>query len=170
MRVDRCRGGCKAERRTTFRFATVELVVAVDDFVTPPSSSFHHRILTDPIDVYSEDVVVVIVFVAGANGPSCAGYKLLPPPTSRQLRLDPQLGADHPKASTTSSRVIAPDLLRGLILPLMSLDHAALFMGAWLHGTPKQTESAGTVFTRWNFNAAYISRTITTCAHPASSS
>ncbi|CDW94901.1 hypothetical protein [Sporisorium scitamineum] len=71
-----------------------------------------------------------------------------------------------PKPTTTSSRAVAPDLLRGLILPLMSLDHAALFMGAWLHGTPKQSESAGTVFTQWNFNAAYISRTLTHLCAP----
>lgn len=48
----------------------------------------------------------------------------------------------------------------------MSLDHAALFMGAWLHGTPKQTESAGTPMTQWNFNSAYISRTITHLCAP----
>lgn len=73
------------------------------------------------------------------------------------------------KSTTTSSRAsraLAPDLLRGLILPLMSLDHAALFLGAWLHGTPKQSESAGTVFTRWNFTTAYISRTITHLCAP----
>ena len=71
-----------------------------------------------------------------------------------------------PKPTSASSRAVAPDLLRGLILPLMSLDHAALFMGAWLHGTPKQTESAGTIFTQWNFNAAYVSRTITHLCAP----
>ncbi|TKY86517.1 hypothetical protein EX895_004666 [Sporisorium graminicola] len=70
------------------------------------------------------------------------------------------------KPTSTSSRAVAPDLLRGLILLLMSLDHAALFLGAWLHGTPKQSESAGTPFTRWNFNTAYISRTATHLCAP----
>ncbi|SNX84602.1 uncharacterized protein MEPE_03311 [Melanopsichium pennsylvanicum] len=70
------------------------------------------------------------------------------------------------KPTSTSTRAIAPDLLRGLVLPLMSLDHAALFMGAWLHGTPKQTENASTPLHEWNFNAAYISRTLTHLCAP----
>lgn len=74
--------------------------------------------------------------------------------------------ASAPKPTSASSRAVAPDLLRGLILPLMSLDHAALFMGAWLHGTPKQTEVAGTVFTQWNFTAAWVSRTLTHICAP----
>lgn len=48
----------------------------------------------------------------------------------------------------------------------MSLDHAALFMGAWLHGTPKQTENAGTPMHEWNFTSAYVSRTITHLCAP----
>lgn len=71
-----------------------------------------------------------------------------------------------PKPTTASSRALAPDMLRGVILPLMSLDHAALFMGAWLHGTPKQSESAGTVFSHWNFTTAYVSRTLTHLCAP----
>lgn len=67
---------------------------------------------------------------------------------------------------SVAPRVVAPDVLRGLILALMSLDHAALFMGAWLHGTPKQTESAATVMRQWNFNAAYVSRTLTHLCAP----
>lgn len=70
------------------------------------------------------------------------------------------------KRTTAGSRAVAPDLLRGLILLLMSLDHAALFLGAWLHGTPKQGEYAGTPFTEWNFTTAYVSRTLTHLCAP----
>ncbi|EST07038.1 hypothetical protein PSEUBRA_003488 [Kalmanozyma brasiliensis GHG001] len=91
----------------------------------------------------------------------------LPPPTaSNGYGTIPTHETPTTKPTSTSTRVLAPDLLRGLILPLMSLDHAALFMGAWLHGTPEQSESAGTIFTRWNFNAAYISRTVTHLCAP----
>lgn len=77
-----------------------------------------------------------------------------------------QEAVSAPKPTTASSRALAPDLLRGLILPLMALDHSALFVGAWLHGTPKQSEAAGTVFTEWNFNSAFISRTLTHLCAP----
>lgn len=91
---------------------------------------------------------------AHSNG----GYGSTPTPTSA--------AAQTSKPTSTTSRALAPDLLRGLILPLMSLDHAALFLGAWLHGTPKQSESAGTPFTRWNFTTAYVSRTLTHLCAP----
>ncbi|SPC61593.1 uncharacterized protein UHOD_03280 [Ustilago sp. UG-2017b] len=78
----------------------------------------------------------------------------------------PSEALSAPKPTAVSTRAIAPDLLRGLILPLMSLDHAALFMGAWLHGTPRQTENAGTPMHEWNFTSAYVSRTITHLCAP----
>ncbi|PWY99890.1 hypothetical protein BCV70DRAFT_200799 [Testicularia cyperi] len=70
------------------------------------------------------------------------------------------------KPTTGSARVLAPDLLRGLLMALMSLDHAAIFMGAWRHGTPKESESDSTVFVEWNHTVAYISRTLTHLCAP----
>lgn len=105
-------------------------------------------------DVVQDTNFVLPPTPAHSNG----GYGSASAPTAE--------AAQTPKPTSTSSRALAPDLLRGLILPLMSLDHAALFMGAWLHGTPKQSESAGTPFTRWNFTTAYVSRTITHLCAP----
>lgn len=70
------------------------------------------------------------------------------------------------RPTTGSSRILAPDLLRGLLMALMSLDHGALFLGAWRHGTPKVTETDSTVFTEWNHLAAWISRTLTHLCAP----
>ncbi|KAK0730938.1 hypothetical protein B0H67DRAFT_563319 [Lasiosphaeris hirsuta] len=60
------------------------------------------------------------------------------------------------------SRALAPDLLRGLLMLLMALDHNALALHAWPHGTAYNTSEVDSVpLTAWNRPIAYIIRTLT---------
>ncbi|KAH7305920.1 hypothetical protein B0I35DRAFT_334167, partial [Stachybotrys elegans] len=64
------------------------------------------------------------------------------------------------------ARVLAPDLLRGLLMMLMAMDHQALMLHTWEHGTGRVMEGDGVVVRRWNFTVAYIVRTLTHLCAP----
>ncbi|KND94934.1 putative succinyl-CoA ligase [ADP-forming] subunit alpha, mitochondrial [Tolypocladium ophioglossoides CBS 100239] len=59
------------------------------------------------------------------------------------------------------ARALAPDLLRGLLMTLMALDHTAMALHTWQHGTNRATESDGVPVRRFNFATAYVVRTLT---------
>ncbi|KAG7141279.1 hypothetical protein HYQ45_002100 [Verticillium longisporum] len=42
-------------------------------------------------------------------------------------------------AATASARAIAPDLVRGLLMAFMAIDHNTMALGAWQHGTGRVT-------------------------------
>ncbi|KAF4975561.1 hypothetical protein FZEAL_7676 [Fusarium zealandicum] len=65
------------------------------------------------------------------------------------------------KPTKPSTRALAPDLLRGFLMLVMALDHTALALNTWEHGTGSDTEMDGTVIKQWNRPAAYIVRTLT---------
>lgn len=65
------------------------------------------------------------------------------------------------KSAKSNTRALAPDLLRGFLMLAMALDHNALALNTWQHGTGRETEGDGTVIESWNRTAAYIVRTIT---------
>lgn len=65
-----------------------------------------------------------------------------------------------PTAKATA-RIIAPDLLRGVLMMLMAMDHTSVMLKSWQHGTGKETEGDGIVITHWNFTTPYIVRTFT---------
>lgn len=72
-------------------------------------------------------------------------------------------------ASTTTQkppRALAPDLLRGLLMVIMAMDHVSVSMMTWQHGTGRESEGAGIPIEKWNFNTAYIVRTMTHLCAP----
>lgn len=70
------------------------------------------------------------------------------------------------KTPTASARVLAPDLLRGLLMVFQSLDHSALAFGAWRHGVALESESDGQVVTTWNSPTAWTVRMLTHLCAP----
>jgi uncharacterized membrane protein len=69
-----------------------------------------------------------------------------------------------PSSSSTKKapgRQIALDLLRGLLMALMAMDHTSVTVNAYVHGTGMQSEAATKIITEWNRNMPYIMRTLT---------
>lgn len=75
---------------------------------------------------------------------------------------------NQPKLSSPSStaRALSPDLLRGLLMALQAIDHSALSVGAWRHGTAIETETDGTNVHEWNGHVPFIARTLTHLCAP----
>lgn len=66
-----------------------------------------------------------------------------------------------PSLAKPTTRLLAPDLQRGLLMAIMALDHLALGINTWQHGTNIDGETDGIIVHRWNFTTAYIVRTFT---------
>jgi hypothetical protein len=58
------------------------------------------------------------------------------------------------------ARQIAPDLLRGLLMAFMAIDHTSLVFGVYPHGTGIVGETATTVIREWNGDLPYILRSL----------
>ncbi|KAF5025538.1 hypothetical protein F66182_2346 [Fusarium sp. NRRL 66182] len=69
-------------------------------------------------------------------------------------------------AAATGTRALAPDLLRGVLMLIMAMDHMALALNTWQHGTGRSTEMDGVVVKQWNRPAAYMVRTMTHLCAP----
>ncbi|KAM0274386.1 hypothetical protein ACHAQH_007888 [Verticillium albo-atrum] len=65
-----------------------------------------------------------------------------------------------PAAATPPARAIAPDLVRGLLMAFMAIDHNTMALRAWQHGTGRLTEEDGLVVRQWNYHVAYAMRTL----------
>jgi hypothetical protein len=63
-------------------------------------------------------------------------------------------------------RQIAPDLLRGLLMAFMAIDHTSVTVGGYAHGTGVAGEEASHVITEWNSNLAYLLRTLSHLCAP----
>lgn len=70
------------------------------------------------------------------------------------------------KRASSPARQIAPDLLRGLLMALMAIDHTSLTMGAYAHGTGVLGEQASQVIRQWNSDLAYTLRTLSHLCAP----
>ncbi|EHK44497.1 hypothetical protein TRIATDRAFT_175301, partial [Trichoderma atroviride IMI 206040] len=66
-----------------------------------------------------------------------------------------------PSLAKPTTRLLAPDLHRGLLMAIMAMDHLALGINTWQHGTNIDGETDGIIVRRWNFTTAYIIRTFT---------
>ncbi|RYP33013.1 hypothetical protein DL767_004924 [Monosporascus sp. MG133] len=64
------------------------------------------------------------------------------------------------------TRVLAPDLLRGLLMVLMALDHTVVALNSWQHGQGRDGEVDGAIIRRWNWPLAYAIRTLTHLCAP----
>lgn len=63
--------------------------------------------------------------------------------------------------SNVTARQVAPDLLRGLLMALMALDHTSVSLGAYAHGTGTVSEDTSTRITSWSPPLPYTLRTLT---------
>lgn len=64
-------------------------------------------------------------------------------------------------------RALAPDLLRGLLMAFMALDHNQVGLNGWPHGTSFNTpEADSAVVTGWNWWMAYAARTLSHLCAP----
>lgn len=86
-----------------------------------------------------------------------AGADLEAPSARPSQADDASAGAAKP----TGVRALAPDLLRGLLMMVMALDHTAMALHTWPHGTNRDSESDGAPVRRFNFATAYLVRTLT---------
>lgn len=70
-------------------------------------------------------------------------------------------------AGSTTARALAPDLLRGLLVVLMALDHNTYVLNPWEHETAigGETDSGDPVH-RWNRPVAYVIRSLTHLCAP----
>lgn len=107
------------------------------------------------------------------------GTALSPAANSSQLRYgsvsrqDSQSHNHHapsmlikPSGSTTA-RALAPDLLRGLLMVLMVIDHNTLTLNPWEHEAAINGETdSGHPVHRWNRLVAYITRSLTHLCAP----
>ena len=74
---------------------------------------------------------------------------------------------DVPKASpTSSSRALAPDLLRGFLMVLQAIDHCSVSQGAWRHGVALESEADGTIVNTWNDPIPWTARMFTHLCAP----
>lgn len=71
-----------------------------------------------------------------------------------------------PKKPTAPSRAIAPDILRGLLMAIMALDHNAMTLHSWPHGTAVDGERDSAPVGEWNRPFAMVVRTLTHLCAP----
>ena len=76
------------------------------------------------------------------------------------------ISAPAPTKVKASSRVLAPDLLRGLLMVLQAIDHCSVSQGAWRHGVALESEADGTVVKSWNGPVAWTARMFTHLCAP----
>ncbi|CAF3435334.1 hypothetical protein SNK03_007431 [Fusarium graminearum] len=98
-------------------------------------------------------------------------YGTLPPDRSAELldiqHVEPSPEPPEPsKPTSPSSRALPPDLLRGLLMLLMAMDHMGLALNSWSHGTGRETEMDGLPIKEWNTDFAYFIRTLTHLCAP----
>lgn len=78
--------------------------------------------------------------------------------------LGQRLEAHNPgdrRSKPASTRVLAPDLLRGLLALIMLFAHTANVLHTWSHGTGLVLGSDGQIVQGWSSTPAYIARTLT---------
>ena len=92
------------------------------------------------------------------------------PPTQNgygSIRRTPSSQAQTPKPKAPPpARALAPDLLRGLLMVLMALDHNAMALHSWPHGTAVGGENDSVPVHEWNRPLAVTIRTLTHLCAP----
>lgn len=70
------------------------------------------------------------------------------------------------RQSNTSARALAPDLLRGLLMVLQAIDHAAVSSNAWPHGVAIDSEADSARVKKWNDVVPWTARMLTHLCAP----
>ncbi|KAM0254557.1 hypothetical protein ACHAQJ_006663 [Trichoderma viride] len=86
--------------------------------------------------------------------------------TNMSTQTESSSSSSPPPIAKPTARLLAPDLQRGLLMAIMALDHLALSLNTWQHGTNIDGEMDGIVVRRWNFTTAYVVRTLTHLCAP----
>ncbi|KAJ1338295.1 heparan-alpha-glucosaminide N-acetyltransferase [Microdochium nivale] len=63
-------------------------------------------------------------------------------------------------------RAVGPDLLRGLLMVIMAMDHTVVSINSWSHGQGRISEGDGAPVTQWNRPIGYAVRTMTHLCAP----
>ena len=134
-------------------FEQTELYRPLDTLSTMSISSPGHK----SSDIGTDNGYRYATFAETNNNTDLESSHNTPLPTAEVSSLSP--GSDEVKKP--SVRVLAPDLLRGLLTLLMAMDHCSIFLHTWRHGTNQDGESDGQIVTRWNRPEAYVVRTLT---------
>lgn len=64
------------------------------------------------------------------------------------------------------TRVLGPDLLRGICMMLMAMDHLVMALRSWEHGQGNLSEADGLPITKWNRPVGYVVRSLTHICAP----
>lgn len=64
------------------------------------------------------------------------------------------------------TRVLGPDLLRGLLMMFMAMDHLGIALRPWAHGLGNRSEQDGVPVEEWNRPAGYLVRSLTHLCAP----
>ncbi|KAK0630291.1 hypothetical protein B0T17DRAFT_589866 [Bombardia bombarda] len=142
--------------------AVQETAFAAD--ASPELQVLEHEPLPDDGDSsqrapLSSSATAAAAAAAAAAQPNNYNYTYGSFPTSDERGRPP-----GPAKSTT--RALAPDLLRGLLMVLMALDHNAMALRSWPHGTAVDGEQDSAVVHEWNRPVAYAIRTLTHLCAP----
>ncbi|EGX90310.1 hypothetical protein CCM_06727 [Cordyceps militaris CM01] len=70
------------------------------------------------------------------------------------------------KLPAAPARVLGPDLLRGLLMMFMAMDHLGIALRPWEHGLGRHAEQDGVPVTSWNRPAGYLVRSLTHLCAP----
>ncbi|KZL78148.1 membrane protein [Colletotrichum tofieldiae] len=92
-----------------------------------------------------------------------------PPPKPADSSAAPANGATPETAGNAPppTRALAPDLLRGLLMMFMAMDHNVIGLNSWPHSTgANHTESDSALIDRWNRPIGYAVRTLSHLCAP----
>jgi uncharacterized membrane protein len=88
-----------------------------------------------------------------------------PPPTNNGN--DGHDDGQPPKPPAgASARAIAPDILRGLLMVLMAMDHAVVILHPWDHGQARLGEADSLPVKEWNKPLGFVIRSLTDLCAP----
>ncbi|PNY29066.1 Uncharacterized protein TCAP_01009 [Tolypocladium capitatum] len=112
------------------------------------------------VEVDAHDAINGTATPETRGGPTANGYRYDSIPVCDRAA-DVEAPSSTSATKPSGARALAPDLLRGLLAMVMALDHTAVALQTWQHGTNRNTEADGVPVRRFNFATAYLVRTLT---------
>ncbi|OAA65050.1 hypothetical protein ISF_04460 [Cordyceps fumosorosea ARSEF 2679] len=87
-------------------------------------------------------------------------------PNDHETSTQKQAAAAAGSGGKPSARVLGPDLLRGLLMMFMAMDHLGIALRPWEHGLGRHAEKDGVPVKEWNRPAGYLVRSLTHLCAP----